>query len=79
MEDLRNDGNASMPKRVKRPNPWEKKMMMKLCDLAFVEICYTVIYFYARGIYRKCKRNIGLQFRFTERFFEDLSGLWFPV
>jgi len=23
-----NDGNASMPEQVKRPNPWRKKMMM---------------------------------------------------
>jgi len=23
-----NDGNASMPERVKRPNPWRKIMMM---------------------------------------------------
>jgi len=25
---LGNDGNASMPERVKRPNPWRKMMMM---------------------------------------------------
>ena len=24
----RNDGNASIPEQVKRPNPWKKKMMM---------------------------------------------------
>jgi len=24
-----NDGNASMPEQVKRPNPWRKMMMMK--------------------------------------------------
>jgi len=23
-----NDGNASMPEQVKRPNPWKKMMMM---------------------------------------------------
>ena len=23
-----NDGNASIPEQVKRPNPWRKKMMM---------------------------------------------------
>jgi len=23
-----NDGNASMPEQVKRPNPWRKMMMM---------------------------------------------------
>jgi len=34
-----NDGNASMPEQVKRPNPWRKKMMMmmnffnKICRL----------------------------------------------
>ena len=25
---LGNDGNASMPEQVKRPNPWRKMMMM---------------------------------------------------
>jgi hypothetical protein len=29
-EDLRNDGNASMPEQVKRPNPWKKMMMMMM-------------------------------------------------
>jgi hypothetical protein len=24
-----NDGNASMPEQVKRPNPWRKMMMKK--------------------------------------------------
>jgi len=30
-----NDGNASMPEQVKRPNPWKKKkkmMMMMICN-----------------------------------------------
>jgi hypothetical protein len=25
-----NDGNASMPEQVKRPNPWKKMMMMMM-------------------------------------------------
>jgi hypothetical protein len=25
-----NDGNASMPEQVKRPNPWRKKMIMMI-------------------------------------------------
>ena len=25
---LRNDGNASMPEQVKRPNPWKMMMVM---------------------------------------------------
>jgi len=25
-----NDGNASMPEQVKRPNPWRKMMMMMM-------------------------------------------------
>jgi hypothetical protein len=25
-----NDGNASMPEQVKRPNPWRKIMKMKI-------------------------------------------------
>ena len=31
VDALGNDGNASMPEQVKRPNPWKKKkkMMMK--------------------------------------------------
>ena len=28
VDALRNDGNASMPEQVKRPNPWKKMMMM---------------------------------------------------
>jgi len=27
-----NDGNASMPEQVKRPNPWRKMMMMMTKD-----------------------------------------------
>ena len=30
VDDLRNDGNASMPEQVKRPNPWKKKKMMMI-------------------------------------------------
>ena len=31
MEDAPgNDGNASMPEQVKRPNPWRKMMMMMM-------------------------------------------------
>ena len=28
VDALRNDGNASMPEKVKIPNPWKKTMMM---------------------------------------------------
>jgi len=28
----RNDGNASMPEQVKRPNPWRKMMMMMIIN-----------------------------------------------
>jgi len=28
--DLGNDGNASMPEQVSRPNPWRKMMMMMM-------------------------------------------------
>ena len=28
MDALGNDGNASMPEQVNRPNPWRKMMMM---------------------------------------------------
>jgi hypothetical protein len=30
MDAPRNDGNASMPEQVKRPNPWRKLMMMMM-------------------------------------------------
>jgi hypothetical protein len=29
VDDLRNDGNASMPEEVKRPNPWETNRKRK--------------------------------------------------
>ena len=28
-----NDGNASMPEQVKRPNPWRKMMMMVMINM----------------------------------------------
>jgi hypothetical protein len=28
-----NDGNASMPEQVKRPNPWRKMMVMNQYDI----------------------------------------------
>jgi hypothetical protein len=33
------DGNASMPEQVKRPNPWRKKMMI----YSFMQICDTLL------------------------------------
>jgi hypothetical protein len=39
MDDLRNDGSASVPEQVSRPNPWKKKkkktkmMMMMIWNL----------------------------------------------
>jgi hypothetical protein len=30
VDTLGNDGNASMPEQVNRPNPWRKKMMMMM-------------------------------------------------
>jgi len=32
-----NDGNASMPEKVKRPNPWRKMMMMMFIFIYDVE------------------------------------------
>jgi predicted phosphatase len=32
VETLGNDGNASMPEHVNRPNPWRKMMMMMMVD-----------------------------------------------
>ena len=36
VDDPGNDGNASMPEQVKRPNPWRKMMMMMISYLIFV-------------------------------------------
>ena len=33
VDALGNDGNASMPEQVKRPNPWRKMMMMMIVSL----------------------------------------------
>ena len=30
VDALENDGNASMPEQVKRPNPWRKMVMMMM-------------------------------------------------
>jgi len=30
-----NDGNASMPEQVKRPNPWRKMMVMVMMMMTF--------------------------------------------
>ena len=32
VDDPGNDGNASMPEQVKRPNPWRKMMMMMMMN-----------------------------------------------
>ena len=32
-----NDGNASMPEKINRPNPWRKMMMIYVC----IYIIYT--------------------------------------
>ena len=32
VDALRNDGNASMPEQVNRPNPWRKMMMMMMMN-----------------------------------------------
>ena len=39
----RNDGNASMPKHVKRPNPWRKMMMMIMMTVERTEVSLTLI------------------------------------
>jgi len=33
-----NDGNASMPEEVKRPNPWRKMMMVTQKSLMWLEL-----------------------------------------
>jgi hypothetical protein len=33
VDALGNDGNASMPEQINRPNPWRKMMMMKTTNM----------------------------------------------
>ena len=37
-----NDGNASMPEQVKRPNPWRKMMMIQ--SVTFKYLTVTEVY-----------------------------------
>jgi heme/copper-type cytochrome/quinol oxidase subunit 2 len=42
-----NDGNASMPEQVKRPNPWRKMMMMMMMTMCiFVVVVLFVLSFF---------------------------------
>jgi len=41
VDDPGNDGNASMPEQVKRPNPWTKMMMIGICHASYVD-CLVV-------------------------------------
>jgi len=46
VDALGNDGKASMPEQVKRPNPWRKMMMttmMMIMDRAFCSYHFTII------------------------------------
>jgi hypothetical protein len=36
MDAVGNDGNASMPEQVNRPNPWRKMMIMMINGLAIL-------------------------------------------
>jgi len=38
-----NDGNASMPEKVKRPNPWRKMMMMNNITEVKKRICQSFV------------------------------------
>jgi hypothetical protein len=35
VDDPGNDGNASMPDQIKRPNPWRKTMMMMMMMIIY--------------------------------------------
>jgi hypothetical protein len=35
-----NDGNASMPEQVKRPNPWKKKKKVMMMMMIIIYIYY---------------------------------------
>jgi len=37
-----NDGNASMPEQVKRPNPWRKMMIIYIYIYIYVCVCVCV-------------------------------------
>jgi hypothetical protein len=47
-----NDGNASMPGQVKRPNPWRKMMMMMIYLKPFTKSSFGGVYGFF-GVYRK--------------------------
>jgi hypothetical protein len=42
LDDLRNDGNASMPEQVKIFNPWKKLMIIKKTRRRFLKYIPTV-------------------------------------
>jgi hypothetical protein len=39
-----NDGNASMPEQVKRPNPWKKKKMMMMIIIISHKVLSSIRY-----------------------------------
>jgi hypothetical protein len=40
-----NDGNASIPEQVKRPNPWKMLMMMNIRVLQCLKYMHVIAYF----------------------------------
>ena len=38
-----NDGNASMPEQIKRPNPWRKIMMVMVVMMMVVVVVVVVV------------------------------------
>jgi hypothetical protein len=36
VDALENDGNASMPEQINRPNPWRKMMMMMMIMMMMI-------------------------------------------
>jgi t-SNARE complex subunit (syntaxin) len=43
VDDPVDDGNASMPEQVKRPNPWKKKKMMMIIIIIIIIIIMTMM------------------------------------
>jgi len=55
-----NDGNASMPEQVKRPNPWRKKMMMHKWSENFTAEEWLLVKEEELALWRGFRRGVSL-------------------
>ena len=49
VDALGNDGNASMPEQVKRPNPWKKKKKMMMIMVMMMMVMMMTINTFAKS------------------------------